>query len=148
MEHKIYRFEELSPELLYSILRLRESVFVIEQQSIYEDIDGLDQEAWHLCIFDKEQLIGYLRLRLIVEKDLAKIERVVVDVAHRSKGAASFLMKVAMQKVIDQTEFKQITLSAQTAVLRYYQKLGFVAHGDTYLDGGIPHIDMSWTRQL
>lgn len=146
MDYKIYRFEELSLSLLYSILRLRENVFVIEQQSIYEDIDGLDQEAFHLCIFEKEQLIGYLRLRLIDTDQLAKIERVVVGAAHRSKGAAGVLMQAAMDKVIQETTLAEITLSAQTSVISYYQHLGFVEHGDTYLDGGIPHRDMTWTR--
>lgn len=146
MEYKIYRFEELSLSLLYSILRLRETVFVIEQQSIYEDIDGLDENAFHLCIFEEQQLIGYLRLRLIDTKQLAKIERVVVGAAHRSKGAARVLMKAAMDKVIQETTLDKITLSAQTSVIPYYQNLGFVEHGETYLDGGIPHKDMTWTR--
>ncbi len=56
------RFEELSPDALYEILRFRQSIFVVEQRSPYPDLDGLDQEAWHLLLRAEGELVGYLRL--------------------------------------------------------------------------------------
>ena len=56
------RFEELSPDALYEILRFRQSIFVVEQRSPYPDLDGLDQGAWHLLLRVEGELAGYLRL--------------------------------------------------------------------------------------
>lgn len=145
MEPQIYRFEQLSLALLYNILRLRERVFVIEQQSIYEDVDGKDESALHLCIFEQEQLVGYLRLRFLADQGKAKIERVVVAPSHRSKKLAKKLMNKAIELIESEQGIDEALLSSQVEVMGFYQKLGFVARGDEYDDGGIPHKDMALT---
>lgn len=143
MEPEIYRFEQLSLDLLYDVLRLREQVFMLEQQSLYEDIDGLDKQALHLCIREDTQLIAYLRLRFLPAKNKAKIERVVVSSAHRSKKLAKILMQTAIDLIEKEPDMHTAMLSSQVEVMGFYEKLGFVASGDEYDDGGIAHKDMA-----
>lgn len=142
MEPKIYRFEQLSVNLLYDVLRLREQVFMLEQHSLYEDIDNKDQDALHLCVFEQGQLIGYLRLRLLHDLSKAKIERVVVAAAYRSKKLAKVLMKKALEIIDSEEDIDEALLSAQVDVMGFYEKLGFAARGAEYDDGGIAHKDM------
>jgi ElaA protein len=144
MNLRIYSFAELDPNLLYSILRLRQQVFVIEQQSIYDDIDNLDQDAMHLCIHAQStaDVLGYLRFRLVQAAKIMKIERVVVGQPHRCKGIAKLLLNTA----IEQAHLRQIdsiNLSAQCDVTSYYQQWGFTPSGTVYDDGGIDHMDMT-----
>ena len=124
-------------------MALRQRVFVVEQQSIYIDLDGLDQGALHLCVQEhkSEEVIGYTRLRLDKKSKVAKIERVVIDQNYRGKGIANQLMQACLDKsILDQ--MAEIKLSAQVEVIPYYKKWGFVAVGDVYDDGGIDHRDM------
>ena len=145
MEPEIYRFEQLSLDLLYDVLRLREQVFMLEQQSLYEDIDGLDKQALHMCIREDTQLIAYLRLRFLPAQNKAKIERVVVSSTHRSKKLAKILMQTAIDLIEKEADMHTAMLSSQVEVMGFYEKLGFVASGDEYDDGGIPHKDMALT---
>ena len=133
----------LSLELLYSIMALRQRVFVVEQQSIYTDLDGMDQSALHLCVQEQanDDLLGYTRLRIDESAKVAKIERVVIDQKYRGKGIANQLIEACIDKAISQ-QLITIKLSAQLEVIPYYEKWGFVAIGDVYDDGGIDHRDM------
>lgn len=143
MKLSFYQFEMLSLELLYSIMALRQRVFVVEQQSIYTDLDGLDQSALHLCVQNhgNTELIGYTRLRLDEKSKIAKIERVVIALDYRGKGVANQLMQACIDRSILH-QIAEIKLSAQLEVIPYYQKWGFIALGDVYDDGGIAHRDM------
>lgn len=146
MKLSFYQFKMLSLELLYSIMALRERVFVVEQQSIYTDLDGLDHGALHLCAEQHQTnvLLGYTRLRLDDNAKIARIERVVIEQNHRGKGLANQLM----QACINESMLQQMTiikLSAQLNVIAYYEKWGFVASGEIYDDGGIDHREMSKT---
>ncbi len=89
MEVQIKKFNELSSEELYAILKLRSEVFVVEQQCIYEDCDGKDQKSYHLFSKEDNEIIFYLR---ILEKDVSydevSIGRVLVSKKHRGKGLA------------------------------------------------------------
>lgn len=143
MKLSFFEFEMLTLDLLYSIMMLRQQVFVVEQQSIYTDLDGLDHKALHLCAQDYEshELMGYARLRLDHTSKVAKIERVVIGQHYRGKGLANQLMQACIDKSVLQ-QMSVIKLSAQLDVIAYYKKWGFVAEGDIYDDGGIDHRDM------
>ena len=138
-----YQFENLSLQLLYAILSLRQCVFVVEQRSIYTDLDDLDQHALHLCVQQSEsnELTGYARLRFDQMAGVAIIERVVIAKHFRRKGLANRLMQACIEKV-QAEQVSTIKLSAQIEVIAFYQKWGFVASGDVYDDGGIEHQDM------
>lgn len=144
MNYSFYTFEQLDLQQLYAILRLRQNVFVLEQRSFYDDIDNLDQQAHHLCVFsDSQQLIAYSRLR-VVGKGLTtgKIERVVVDTHSRGQKLAAKMMDKTLNFFRQQEQINQVQLSAQVDVVGFYEKWGFKIKGDSYDDGGIDHVDM------
>ncbi|WP_367579301.1 GNAT family N-acetyltransferase [Shouchella patagoniensis] len=62
MEWKIKAFQQLSPDELYAIIQARIDVFVVEQACMYQDLDGYDQESFHLYLQDAGELLAYARL--------------------------------------------------------------------------------------
>tara|TARA_Y100000588_G_C14006335_1_gene817943 strand:+ start:109 stop:609 length:501 start_codon:yes stop_codon:yes gene_type:complete len=128
-------FPELSTERLYSILRLRVEVFVVEQECAYSEIDNLDAQATHYWIDDEAGIASYLRL--IREDGCYRIGRVVTRVDVRSKG----LSKRLIDHVMSVTEGPWV-LSAQSYLHDWYTELGFSQTGPEFLEDGIPHIPM------
>ena len=136
-------FEELSLSELHEILRLRSEVFVVEQACIYQDIDGKDPESLHVLGFENDTLVAYTRIiKPGHHKDSVVIGRVVVRNTARSKGYAYAIMEAAMHAIKDHFPTDSISLSAQTYLKSFYNKLGFKEIGDEYLEDGIPHILM------
>jgi len=136
-------FDALSGQSLYAILKLRQDVFVIEQQCFYNDIDGDDPVAQHLLAMDgrNECLSGYLR---ITQDDdgSQRIGRVVVRQDRRGKGLSQAMLDEALNYIqLDQPK-ATIVLSAQSYLLAMYEAVGFTATSTEYLEDGIPHIDM------
>ncbi|MCF3111757.1 GNAT family N-acetyltransferase [Niabella sp. CC-SYL272] len=136
-------FEQLSTTELYAILQLRAAVFVVEQASIYQDLDGKDFKALHLTGTDNEQLIAYTRLLPpgISYKE-PSIGRVVIAPSHRAYGLGRELMKRSINRCQEQFEQKSIRISAQLYLKNFYTSLGFEPVGVPYDEDGIPHIEM------
>jgi ElaA protein len=138
----IYKpFKELAPEELEDVFRLRQNVFIIEQECFYEDIDGSDYKANHLLFYQGEKLAAYLRLfpagtKLQGEHSLG---RIVVDPEFRGTGLGPKLIK----KGIELCDGEPIRIEAQAALKHYYNSLGFVEEGDVYVVDGIDHIQMT-----
>lgn len=135
-------FEQLDKLMMQSIWALRQQVFIIEQQSIYADIDGLDPQAWHLLLEKQGQLLGYARLLGDTDCDCFRFQRIVLAPQARGQGLGSRLMELLMAKSNALKEHTLVRLSAQVHLQEYYQKWGFKPHGAEYDDGGIMHIDM------
>lgn len=135
-----YQFDQLSNQQLYAILALRAQVFIEEQQSIYTDIDFLDQEALHFCCWQGDTLMGYARLRQLSDKGYFKLERIVTAKQGRGQGLGKALMQ-AMLTEVDKAGWASL-LSAQTRACEFYRAFGYVCIGEAYDDGGILHIDM------
>ena len=143
MKIEIKRFNDLSTNELYALLQLRSEVFVVEQNCVYQDIDGKDDIAWHVLGKKEDRFVAYLRI--FEPGDYfksASMGRVVVAEKHRKKGYAKKIMEAAMAHVFENLSEKRITLSAQTYLIPFYEDLGFKAEGDGYLEDGIPHIKM------
>ncbi|MCG8545899.1 MAG: GNAT family N-acetyltransferase [Alphaproteobacteria bacterium] len=122
-------------------LRLRRIVFIEEQGvSEAEEVDGRDPESRHVLVRDGRAPIAAARVRFL--DDVAKIERVCVLSAHRGKGLGAQIMKFILAEMAADPRIETVRLGAQTHALAFYQRLGFVAFGDEYLDAGIPHRDM------
>lgn len=137
-------FSELSLPQFYQLAKLRQDVFILEQQSIYADLDGLDQQASHFLCYPAtgSELVGYARYRQSDVTQSINIERVVLTQAIRGKGLGKQLMHTMLADITQRYPGSLVSLSAQTQVQAFYQALGFVAQGDTYDDGGIEHITM------
>jgi ElaA protein len=139
-------FQDLDRELLYSILQLRNEVFVVEQQSLFADIDGLDRHARHLQLFVDDELAGYLRLLSPGSDGDARvvISRVLLRKTARGKGLGRILMEAALAESQKRFGQRLVCLSAQIGQEAFYNRLGFTRlAGAPYDDAGILHIDMA-----
>ena len=143
IEFKIKPFNELSTPELYEILKLRIEVFVVEQNCIYQDIDGKDSKAIHVLGYYNGDLAAYCRIfDAGYYFDEASIGRVIVSPRYRDKKFGHDLMKVAIEAVDANFNKKQITISAQMYLQKFYESHGFVKTSEMYLEDDIPHIQM------
>ncbi len=143
IEFKIKRFKELSLNELYSVLQLRSEVFVVEQNCVYQDIDGKDEKALHVIGYYNGEIVAYTR---IFDKgyyfDETSIGRVVVSPKYRDKKWGYQLMQVSIDAIKEYFEDTKITISAQQYLTKFYQSLGFVQTSEVYLEDDIPHVQM------
>jgi ElaA protein len=143
IQFKIKPFLELSTNELYAILQLRSEVFVVEQNCVYQDIDGKDQKAIHVLGYSEGILVAYSRL--FKPKDYfeyASIGRVIVKASHRDKKLGHELMRVSIDAITTLFQETKITISAQLYLQKFYESHGFVVVGESYLEDNIPHIEM------
>lgn len=137
----VRRFSELSADELYALLRLRVSVFVVEQQCPYPELDGLDQAALHVWLQDADGIAAYLRVMDRSEnRPYVSIGRVLS--VRRREGLATRLLKEGIR--LAQTEFhaESVYLEAQVYARSLYEKQGFRQISDEFLEDGIPHVKM------
>lgn len=140
---KVKNYQDLTRDELYALLQLRAEVFVVEQDCVYQDLDGKDQKALHVLGFKKDQLVAYTRV--FGPGDYfkeASIGRVVVQEKERSHKYGDDLMKRSIRAIEDTYESTTIKISAQTYLKKFYNNLGFEEVGEGYLEDGIPHIGM------
>lgn len=143
MEFHLKTFDQLNRDELYLILLLRSEVFVVEQDCVYQDIDGKDPKALHLMGFHDGQLLAYARL--FNRNDYfaeASIGRVVVKLSERHHGYGHQLMQAAIQAIEKHFNTGTIQISAQRYLEKFYTAHGFITFGEPYLEDGIPHIAM------
>lgn len=139
-----YRFEQLSSRDLYAVVRLRESIFVVEQQCAYQDADGLDVQAEHLLVADSAgDLTAYLRTFGPGQlRDEAVIGRVVVRADQRGTGLGRRLMVEGARRLCDQHGPTDVFVSAQAHLAPWYRSLGYDVCGEGYDEDDIPHLPM------
>ena len=139
-------FADLSGQHVYDLLRLRQDIFVVEQECPYSDIDCKDQIALHYRLTDRkhEDLAGALRLFLpgAGPDGLCRIGRVVVAKTHRGRGLGREMMLAAIAKAGELAAGKPIHLSGQAYLERFYCDLGFETVSEVFLEDGLEHIDM------
>jgi len=140
---KIRRFEALSTIELYEVLKLREEVFIIEQNCIYQDVDGKDAKALHLFGEYEGEVVAYSRLFKPGDYfDEASIGRVVVKQKFRDRKWGHDLMRESIMAINQYFNENNITISAQAYLEKFYNAHGFTAIGEGYLEDDIPHIRM------
>jgi len=141
------KFDELTNVELYEILKIRNTVFVVEQNCVYLDTDDKDLQSWHLSGYYQNQLVAYLRiLPPGLSYKEARIGRVVTHPNFRKNSFGIELMKAGIEKILEQFNKVNIKISAQCYLLNFYSNLGFIAIGETYLEDDIPHIEMIYTK--
>ena len=139
LDWKIYNWSELTTDILYSILALRSEVFVVEQDCVYQDIDGKDQKAKHVLCKKNNEIIAYARIFKPGDYfEEASFGRAVVKKSERGKGIGDELVINSIKNVPE----NKIKISAQSYLKEFYGKHGFVAKGEEYLEDGIPHTAM------
>lgn len=136
-------FKELNTEELYTILQLRSEVFVVEQDCVYQDIDGKDQKALHVLGYKDETIIAYTRIFKPGDYfENASIGRVLVKKSERQFKYGYDIMKASIEAIRSNYNEKTIKISAQKYLKTFYNNLGFNSVGEPYLEDGIPHIAM------
>ena len=142
MELVMKRFDELDLREYHELLKLRCAVFLVEQQSPYQEVDDADLEALHLYFRnDDGEVAAYARvLPAGVTHDTASIGRVIA--AERGTGAGRRIMEEAIRTARDELGADELTIEAQVQARGFYEKLGFQQSSDEFDDAGIPHIEM------
>ncbi len=136
-------FNTLTPDELYSILKLRIEVFVIEQNCVFQDCDDKDQESYHYMGWQKNKLVAYTRLMpagLAYEE--ISIGRVVTSPIVRHSHIGKELMSNSIEKLHELFGKLSIKIGAQLYLKRFYESLGFIQCSKIYLEDGIKHIKM------
>ncbi len=137
-------FAELDPGTAYAVWRLRQEVFVVEQECPYPDLDGRDPEpgAVHVVLREGDDVVGYARV--LDDRTEWRIGRVVLAPAGRGRGLADRLLTASLESCPD----RDVVLDAQTPLADWYAGFGFSADGDEFLEDGIPHLPMRRPRGL
>lgn len=146
MQIRSQEFNELTPQTLYQILKLREKVFVLEQECLYQDLDDIDQRAWHTYMMEGDEVIAYART-FYKEKEsgVVQIGRVVTAPEHRRQKKATEVFAGALDIARRYLKADVVYLEAQTYAIPFYRNFGFEVTSDVFLEDGIPHVKMTLT---
>jgi len=131
-------FAALDATTSYAVWRLRQDVFVVEQECPYPDLDGRDAEPGtrHVVLHEDDAVVGYARV--LDDGAQWRIGRVALARSARGRGLADVVMETALQVCPD----RDVVLDAQTPLVGWYERLGFAVAGAEFLEDGIPHVPM------
>lgn len=145
MEFVIKQFNELTLDELYKILKVRTSIFVVEQNCPYQELDDLDQSSYHIYLEEDNQIIAYAR---VISKDNpfheVSIGRVLVT--KRRHGYGTKVVQKAIEVATEKYYAEKIVIEAQTYVKKMYENVGFKQISMPFLEDGIEHIKMVYER--
>ncbi len=139
-------FQELTTEVLYELLRVRSEVFVVEQNCVYQDMDGDDQKAIHLWLTVEEKVVALARV-CPAGTHMKEISIGRVITTERGKGYGKQMMLYAIDAAIEHFDAKLIDIEAQEYAKGFYESVGFRQSSEPFMLDGIPHIKMTWTRE-
>jgi ElaA protein len=141
------KFADLTAAELYAVMQLRNGVFVMEQNCVYQDADDNDQPSLHFMGWAGQTLMAYTRIIPPgITFEQASIGRVVTSPKCRGTGAGRQLMKLSISNTFSQFNCAEIKIGAQLYLKKFYESLGFVQCSDEYLEDNIPHIKMLLTK--
>ncbi|AXL51559.1 drug:proton antiporter [Paraburkholderia caffeinilytica] len=148
LEWRWKAFEDLTAVEVYAMLAARSAVFVVEQNCLYGDIDGLDSDAWHLFAFGvgekRPPLAGYLRVLLPDAADAdIRIGRVLTTADFRGIGLGNAMLERSLAHIRAQWPGTPIRLHAQAHLQGFYGAFGFTPVSEIHEEDGIPHV---WMR--
>ena len=137
------RFEQLSAQKLYDLLRFRQDIFVVEQGSPYPELDGLDQSARHLLLHEAGVLGGYLRLAPMPgPPPSVSLGRVALAPHLRGRRLGRLLIKRALGLCRNEYPGRRIVLRAQRHLMPFYEGFGFAVTSEPFDDFGVTHVEM------
>ena len=137
-------FHELTVDELYELLRVRSEVFVVEQDCVYQDMDGDDQKAIHLWLTVVDKVVALARVCPAgTHMEEVSIGRVITT--ERGKGYGKQIMLHAIDAAVEHFNAKRIDIEAQEYAKGFYESVGFTQSSGPFMLDGIPHIRMTWT---
>ena len=138
-------FQELATDELYELLRIRSEVFVVEQNCVYQDMDGDDQKAIHLWLTVADKVVALARV-CPAGTHMREISIGRVVTTERGKGYGKLMMLHAIDAAVKHFGARRIDIEAQEYAKGFYEGVGFVQSSDTFMLDGILHVKMTWTR--
>lgn len=148
MEWHIKTFQDLTNDELYALMKLRVDVFVVEQECPYPELDNFDQQAIHYFLKTKNDTVANVRILPSNSKyQEASIGRVLVAKKFRGQGYAQEIMRKAIHYIVSEWNETRIKIQGQEYLNNFYSNLGFKQVSESYMDDGIPHIDMIWEEK-
>lgn len=136
-------FETLSTNDLYRIVQARVEIFVIEQNTPYQDLDNTDQKALHLWAEQDGKILAYCRLfNKGIKYNEASIGRVLTTEGARGTGLGKQLIARAIEVIEKEYQTSEIRISAQDYLIKFYSDFGFQDTGKKYLEDNLPHTEM------
>lgn len=140
---KVKLFDSITARELYSIIKARLDVFVVEQNCPYSDLDNYDQIAIHVWAEKDDEVLAYCRVfDKGVKYSEASIGRVLTTDLARGKGLGKVLIANALDVIWDKFETREIRISAQDYLIKFYSDFGFRDTGKKYLEDHLPHTEM------
>ncbi|MDR0922098.1 MAG: GNAT family N-acetyltransferase [Lactobacillales bacterium] len=133
-------FSELTTKEFYEIAKLRVSVFVVEQNCPYQEIDEEDETALHLWLEEENEIVGYARI--MDNKETASFGRVLVNPKYRGQGLGRTLVDEVLSEIAQRYPNKTILIGGQAYLKEFYESFGFQTISDIYLEDDIPHYQM------
>lgn len=146
MELKIKHFSELSAQELFAIYKLRVSVFVVEQNCPYQEVDDADEHAYHVWFEDEDGIEAYLR---VVEPGVVFPECAIgrVIAVKRRCGLGTKIVSSGLRAAQERYGAEAVRIEAQSYARKLYEGLGFVQTSEEFLEDGILHIGMLWQKK-
>lgn len=138
-------FRELTTDELYELLRVRNDVFVIEQNCVYQDLDYDDQKAIHLWLTVEDKVAALARV-CPADTHMKEISIGRVISTERGKGYGKQIMLHAIDAAIEHFDAKLIDIEAQEYAKGFYESVGFKQSSEKFMLDGIPHIKMTWRK--
>lgn len=136
------KMENLSASDLYKMLKLRQDIFIIEQQCIYDDIDNIDPYCEHLLLKDENEVIGCSRIVPANKKfNEPSIGRIAVHIDYRKRGFGKLIVQESLD-ILSRRRIDTVIIEAQNYLLSFYESMGFKKIGDNYPVDGIIHSKM------
>ena len=136
-------FQELTLDELYELLRIRADVFVVEQDCVYQDLDGDDQASIHLWLTEGDKVVALCRVCPAgTHMDDVSIGRVITTV--RGKGYGRRMMLEGIKAAVEHFGASRIDIEAQEYARGFYEQVGFRQSSEPFILDGIPHIHMTW----
>lgn len=140
---RLLAFDDLRVSDLYEVLRLRSEVFVIEQQCVFQDMDGFDDRAMHLLGVRHGELQAYARcFPAGIKFPEASFGRVLTRQSVRGTGLGHPLIEQAVTAISQLWGPQPIRIGAQMQLAGFYAKHGFAATGNPFMEDGIEHLEM------
>ncbi len=138
-------FSQLTIDELYELLRVRSEVFVVEQNCVYQDLDGDDQQSIHLWLTVEGKVVALARV-CPAGTHMKEISIGRVITTERGKGYGRQIMLHAIDAAIEHFHAERIDIEAQEYAKGFYEGVGFKQSSDAFMLDGIPHVRMTWIK--
>ncbi|MBS1597484.1 MAG: GNAT family N-acetyltransferase [Bacteroidetes bacterium] len=137
------KFDELTPRELYAIMQLRNEVFVVEQNCVFQDADNKDQSCYHMMCMQDDKLIAYARIVPAgISYSETSIGRVVTSPSARGTGIGNMLLRKTLDTIISLYGKVPLKIGAQLYLKKFYESFAFKQTSDIYIEDDIQHIEM------